>query len=61
MTIVTCISIRETNPEQIKIGEKYQIDIARAHGDDEGNWYAPVYDMENRCIAVLLLSHFKSS
>ena len=56
---VVCISIRESMPEQLKVDEKYKIDLERAYGDHDGDWYVPVYDMNGTYISELKLSHFR--
>ena len=61
MQLVKCISIRETNPNQIKIGNYYFIDITSIHSDLEGEWYTDVYEMINDMyysIGRLALRHF---
>lgn len=37
MQIVICISIRESMPDQIKVDEKYKLDLSQAYGDSDGN------------------------
>ena len=56
---VICISIRESMPEQIKVGEKYKIDLEAAYGDHEGDWFVPVYNLNDEKISDLKLSHFR--
>jgi hypothetical protein len=46
-------------PEQIKVGEKYKIDLEAAYGDYEGEWYVPVYNLNDEKISDLKLSHFR--
>ena len=60
MTTVVCISIREHLPAQIKVGQKYKIDLRAAYGDSEGSWFAPVYIMDGEKIANMNLCHFKT-
>lgn len=60
MQTVICISIRESMPEQIKVGTKYKIDLSDAYGDNDGDWYAPVYSMDGDRVGLLNLKHFTS-
>lgn len=60
MQTVICISIRESMPDQIKIGTKYKIDLTNAYGDNDGDWYAPVYSTDGERIGELNLKHFRS-
>lgn len=58
MLPVKCISIRDTMPEQIKVGQRYSIDRLSIWIDGDGDAYGMVYDqMENR-IGDMLLKHF---
>lgn len=60
MIIVECISIRESMPDQIKVGTKYKLDPATIEGDSDGDWYGTIYDMNVCKIGQLMLKHFKS-
>lgn len=60
MQTVVCISIRESMPDQIKVGIKYKIDLTVAYGDNDGDWYAPVYSMDGERISEMNLKHFRS-
>lgn len=58
MLDVRCISERETNPAQIKIGEMYVIDRCTIWIDCDGDAYGTVYDKTGKRVGELLLSHF---
>lgn len=60
MKLVECISTRETCPDQIKVGEKYKLDIETIEGDQEGDWYGVIYTMNTNKVGRVKLSHFKS-
>ena len=48
MQTVICISIRESMPDQIKVDQKYKLDLSQAYGDRDGDWYAPTYTMDGK-------------
>lgn len=58
MQTVICISIRESMPDQIKVDEKYKLDLSQAYGDRDGNWYAPTYTMDGKRVGDMNLKHF---
>ena len=64
MTKVICVSIRETNPKQIAIGEEYWMDENSLYTDDDGDKYAMIYKTAEDnatgydCIGIMKLSHF---
>ena len=60
MQTVICISIREFMRDQIKVGTKYKIDLINTYGDNDGDWYAPIYSMEGNRIGIMNLKHFRS-
>lgn len=60
MRTVICISIREANPDQIKINQQYKIDFEQAYGDSDGDWFVPVYTMTGDRLGVMNLKHFRS-
>lgn len=45
MQTVICISIRESMPDQIKVDQKYKLDLSQAYGDRDGTWYTSTYTM----------------
>ena len=45
------------NMSQIQLDK---IDLSDAYGDNDGDWYAPVYSMDGNRIGLLNLKHFKS-
>lgn len=55
-----CISIRESNPKQISVGEDYILDKYSIFIDCDGDAYGTFYDMEGNRIGNLLLKHFTS-
>jgi len=57
MLPVKCISVRESNPDQIKIGERYEIDRLSIWIDGDGDAYGVVY-FKGRRIGDMLLKHF---
>lgn len=58
---VVCISIRESKPEQIKVGEYYSIDRLSIWIDRDGDTYGVVYDAMNNRVGDMLLSHFRTA
>jgi len=57
---VVCISERESVPGQFTIGESYKMDLDRAYGDADGDWYAPVYTKDGELIGTFNLKHFRT-
>ena len=58
MQTVICISIRESMPDQIKVDQKYKLDLSQAYGDRDGTWYAPTYTLNGTKVGDLNLKHF---
>ena len=58
---VICISIRESKPEQVKVGECYYIDRLTICFDRDGDAYGEVYDAMNNRVGNMLLSHFRTA
>lgn len=60
MKKVKCISIRETEPNQIKVGQNYFIDETSKYVESDGDEYATVYEDEagTKVVANMLTSHF---
>ncbi len=58
MLPVRCISIRESNPSQITVGEQYTIDRLSIYVDADGDAYGVVYDNKRGRIGEMLLKHF---
>lgn len=60
MQTVICISIRESEPDQLVVGKKYNIDLSTAYGDCDGDWYANVYELDGTRVGEMLLKHFRT-
>lgn len=58
MLPVRCISIRESNPTQITVGEQYTVDRLSIWMDVVGDAYGVVYDRMGNRIGNMLLKHF---
>ncbi len=58
MLPVRCISIRESNPSQITVGEQYTVDRLSIYVDADGDAYGVVYDNKRNRIGEMLLKHF---
>lgn len=56
---VICISIRETKPDQITVGEHYMIDMSSLYSDSDGDWYVNVEDMNGNSKGSLKITHFR--
>ena len=65
---VRCISIRESNPDQLKLYHDYFLDLNSVYMDFEGCAFGNIYDAfseepewsKDNFIGTLLLSHFRS-
>lgn len=60
MILVCCISCRESNRNQIIVGEKYIIDCLSLYIDIDGDSYCDTYDLYGKKIGRILLKHFQS-
>ena len=58
MLPVRCISIRESDPTQIIVGQEYVIDRLTIWMDADGDAYGVVYDNAGNRIGQMLLKHF---
>lgn len=58
MLPVRCISIRETFPSQVEVGQQYMIDRLTIWMDAVGDAYGVVYDCKGNRIGNMLLKHF---
>lgn len=59
MLPVQCISIRESIPTQITIGQEYVIDRLTIWIDADGDAYGTVYDNAGNRVGDMLLKHFR--
>lgn len=55
---VECVSIRETYPEQIQIGQRYLMDKNDKYTDEDGDTYVAIYTMSGDNVGRLNISHF---
>lgn len=58
MLPVRCISIRESVPTQITVGQEYVIDRLTIWIDTDGDAYGTVYDKSGNRVGDMLLKHF---
>ena len=60
MKKVKCISIREKEPNQIKVGSTYFIDETSKYVDSDGDEFGTVYEDEagTKVVGNMLTSHF---
>lgn len=59
MITVECISIRDSVPEIIKVGNKYKIDTDTLYIDEDGDAFVEVYENHTK-VGRFSLKHFKS-
>lgn len=55
---VRCISIRDTVPEQVVVGQQYSIDRLSIWIDADGDAYGVVYDRIGNRVGEMQLKHF---
>lgn len=55
---VECVSVRNSFPGQLIVGEKYRIDKGSLHIDCDGDVFVDVYGFDFKFIAHMNMNHF---
>lgn len=55
---VKCVSVRNSFPGQLIVGEKYRIDKGSLHIDYDGDVFVDVYGFDFKFIAHMNMNHF---
>lgn len=55
---VKCVSVRNSFPGQLIVGEKYRIDKGSLYIDCDGDVFVNVYGFDYKFIALMNINHF---